>query len=194
MKKVIYDGLSPRRRVSMGSNLRRNDGFSGIGHVEVEPFDLIDGEKVYLTDLFSKYNLIVAKGREGLIDLLIGINPKHLKYIRWGKGGAPVFPSGDPLVPFPVDDTDLSVSSFLLDKLLSAPTRISPTQVSYSETLISDEVDSDVNEAAMMFEDQTSSDRIIFAKITFPTIRLKIDHGNGIDLRWVFNFSRAEEI
>jgi hypothetical protein len=194
MKRIIYDGLSLRRRVSFGSKMNRNEGFFGEGTVEVQPFQMIDGEKVYQTDLFSKHNLIVAKGREGLIDLLIGIKPKHLKYIRWGKGGAPAFPSGDPLIPYDVVDTDLTTASFLVDKLLNTPTRISPTQVSYSETLISDEVNSDVNEAAMMFEDQTTFDRIIFARITFPTIRLTSDHGNGIDLRWVFNFSRAEEI
>lgn len=194
MKRVIFDGISTQRRVSFGQKLRRKEGFSGDGFVNIRPFTMINDEKFYLEDQFSDHNLIVANGRGGLIDLLIGINPKHLKYLRWGKGGAPAFPSGDPLIPNAVLDNDLNVASFLLDKLLNTPTRISPTQVSYSETLISDEVNSDVNEAAMMFEDQTTLDRIIFARITFPTIRLTIDHGNGIDLTWVFNFSRAEEI
>lgn len=194
MKRIIKDHILMRRHASIGSRVQRNEGFSGEGFVDVRPFHMADGEKEYLTDQFSKHNLIVAKGREGLIDLLIGINPKHLKYLRWGKGGAAAFPSGDPLIPFTVQDTDTDVASFLLDKLLNTPERVSPTQVAYNETIISDEVNSDVNEAVMLFEDQATSSRIAFARITFPTVRLTIDHGNGIDLRWVYNFSRAEEI
>lgn len=193
MRIHIGNTLRTVPRVKMAQKMNRKEGFSGEGWVEVRPFDLVNGEKVYRVDEFSRHNLIVSKGREGLIDLLQGVKPKTLKYIRWGKGGALAFPDGDPLVPLTVNDSDLDVASFLLDKQLSTPTRPSPTQLVYSETLISDEVNSDVNEAAVMFEDNTTFDRTIFARITFPTLRLTNDRGTGIDLTWTFNFTRSAE-
>lgn len=193
MRINIGNTLRTVPKVKIGQRLNRMEGFSGEGWVEVKPFDLVNGQKMYRYDEFSDHNLIVSKGREGLIDLLIGVKPKTLKYIRWGKGGALAFPDGDPLAPLPVSDTDEDVTSFLLDKQLSVPTRPSPTQVVYSETLISDEVNSDVNEAAMMFEDNVTFVRTIFARITFPTLRLTNDRGTGIDLTWTFNFTRSTE-
>ena len=55
-------------------------------------------------------------------------------------------------------------------------------------------MDSDVNEAVMLFEDLDSMERTAFARITFPTVRLTIEQGTGIEIRWVFNFSKAEEV
>lgn len=169
------------------------DSFSGIGTVTIRPFKLgEDGTKHYFS--VTKHNLIVAAGRGSLVDLMIGAKQMKLAYIRWGKGGALSYPAGDPLNPLPVNDTDTDVVTFLLDKPLSPYTRVSPTQVDYVETLICDEVDSDVNEAAMLFEDSTSLARSIFARITFPTVRLTIVQGTGIEIRWSFNFSKADEI
>lgn len=170
-----------------------SDGFSGIGTVTIRPFKLLaNGKRQYLPVI--KNNLIVEAGRGSLIDLLIGARRKKLTYIRWGKGGALSFPEGDPLNPLVVDDKDIDVATFLLDKPLSPYNRTSLTQVEYVETLICDEVNDDVNEAAMLFEDLDSMERTIFARITFPTVRLTIEQGTGIEIRWVFNFTKAEEV
>lgn len=172
---------------------KRKESFSGIGTVTVKPFKIGEnGERHYFS--ITKNNLIVAAGRGSLIDLLIGAKQMKLAYIRWGSGGALAYPAGDPLNPLPVNDTDTDVASFLLDKPLSPYTRVSTTQVNYVETLICDEVDNDVNEAAMLFEDSTSLARSIFARITFPTVRLTIAQGTGIEITWAFNFSKADEI
>jgi len=169
------------------------ESFSGIGTVTIKPFKVDeDGNKEYIS--VTKHNLIVKDGRGSLIDLLIGAKKKHLKYIRWGKGGALQFPDGDPLVPLEVKDEDVDVASPLIDKPLSAYNRLSRTEVEYTEVLICDEVDSDVNEAAMLFEEEVTQARSIFARITFPTVRLKIQYGTGIEIRWVFSFTKAEEV
>lgn len=172
---------------------KRKDSFSGIGTVEIRPFKLVDGEKVYLYDRFQKNNLIVEEGRSTLMDLLVGFRKRKLSYIRWGKGGAPKFPVGDPLDPFDVEDVDTDVAEFLIDKPLNPYNRVSPTELEFVETLISDEINDDVNEAAMMFEDEETKDRTIFARITFPTVRLTIEKGTGIELQWVFNFNSTKE-
>ena len=170
----------------------QHDGFSGIGTVTIRPFKIgEDGVKHY--DPFTKHNLIVEAGRATLIDLLIGAKKKKLKFIRWGKGGALKFPDGDPLNPLIVDDLDTDVATFLLDKPLGAYTRVAPTEVEYVETLICDEINDDVNEAAMLFEEEVTLARSIFARITFPTVRLTIEQGTGIEIRWVFSFTKAEE-
>jgi hypothetical protein len=169
------------------------ESFSAVGTVTIQPFKIGEnGKKYYIP--FQKHNLIVEAGRSALIDMLIGERVRELGYIRWGKGGALAFPDGDPLNPLPVDDKSTDVNSFLLDKPLGPFNRVSPTQVEYVETLICDEVDSDVNEAAMLLVDPATQDRSIWAKITFPTVRLTIEQGTGIEIRWVFDFSRAEEI
>jgi hypothetical protein len=169
------------------------DSFSGEGIVTIRPFKIgPDGSKIYSS--VTKHNMIVELGRSSLIDLMIGEEKKKLTYIRWGKGGALQFPDGDPLNPLMVDDKDTDVATFLLDKPLNPYNRISPTEVEYVETLICDEVDDDVNEAAMLFEVEGSLERTIFSRITFPTVRLTIDQGTGIEIRWVFNFSKAEEV
>lgn len=169
------------------------DSFSGIGTVTVRPFKIGDnGTRHYFS--VTKHNLIVAAGRGSLIDLITGTKQLTLKYIRYGKGGALAYPDGDPLNPLPVQDTDTNVATFLLDKPLSPFTRVSATQVDYVETLICDEVNDDVNEAVILFEDNASLARSIFARITFPTVRLTIAQGTGIELRWSFNFSKADEI
>lgn len=169
------------------------ESLSGIGTVTVRPFKIGEnGERHYFS--VTKHNLIVAAGRGSLIDLITGTKQLTLKYIRYGNGGALAYPAGDPLNPLPVSDTDTDVAAFLLDKPLSQFTRVSQTQVDYVETLICDEVDNDVNEAAMLFEDSTSMARSIFARITFPTVRLTIVQGTGIEIRWSFNFSKADEV
>ena len=178
----------------MSRIVKRKESFSGIGTVTLRTFKIgPDGKRYY--DPFVKNNLIVEQGRAHLIDLLIGQgNKKKLTYIRWGKGGALAYPDGDPLNPLQVDDKDTDVGHFLLDKPLSPFERISPTEVRYTETLICDEVNDDVNEAAMLFEDDLTKARSLFARITFPTVRLQIQYGTGIEIRWEFNFSKAEEI
>lgn len=169
-----------------------SDGFSGIGTVTIRPFKIEEnGTRTYFS--VTKNNLIVEAGRGSLIDLLIGAKSKQLKYIRWGKGGALAFPDGDPLNPLTVDDADTDVATFLIDKPLSPYTRVSSTQVDYVETLICDEVDSDVNEAAILFEEADTLARTIFARITFPTVRLTIVQGTGIEIRWSFNFTKAAD-
>lgn len=176
------------------SKVHEKESFQGIGSVTIRPFKMReDGTKEYLPT-FNKNNLIVQLGRASLVDLLIGAKKKKLAFIRWGKGGALSYPDGDPLNPLPVSDTDSDVASFLLDKPLSPYTRISPTEVQYLETVICDEIDSDVNEAAMFFEEEVSLARSIFARITFPTVRLTIDQGTGIEIKWIFNFTKAEEL
>ncbi|MGG4438304.1 hypothetical protein AAXE64_27515 [Priestia megaterium] len=170
-----------------------NDGFSGIGTVTVRPFKIGEnGEREYIS--FTKNNLIVEDGRGSLIDLLIGAKKKKLKFIRWGKGGAKSFPDGDPLNPLTVNDKDMDIAVKLLDKPLNAYKRLSRTEVEYVETLICDEVNDDVNEAVMLFEEEGTLNRTIFARITFPTVRLKIEQGTGIEIRWVFSFTKAAEI
>lgn len=184
--------LHTRQQVGVGTSFRHDDGFSGVGHVHIRSFRWVDGEKRYEEDIF-KSNLIVQQGRATLLDYLSGVYTKRLKYIRWGKGGALPYPDGDPLAPLAVQDTDTNVSMFLIDKLLGSPTRPTSTQLVYTETLISDEIDDDVNEAAMMFEDTVTFNRTMFARVTFPTVRLTSDRGIGIELRWTFNFSRSEQ-
>lgn len=169
------------------------ESFYGIGTVEVRPFRLVAGEKVFITDKTTKHNLIVLKGRETLIDLLVGFRRRKLQFIRFGKGGAPVFPDGDPLEPFEVADADTDVAEFLIEKPLSPYRRLSATEVEYVETLISDEVNSDVNEAAMFFTDLDTQEKSIFARITFPTVRLTIEKGTGIEVSWVFNFNSTQD-
>jgi hypothetical protein len=170
-----------------------NDGFSGIGTVTIRPFKIEeDGTRTYFS--VTKNNLIVEAGRAAIIDLLVGAKKKKLKYIRWGKGGALSFPDGDPLNPLLVGDKDTDVGMKLLDKPLSAYTRVSPTQIDYVETLICDEIDSDVNEAAILFEEEVTLAKSIFARITFPTVRLTIIQGTGIEIKWSFSFTRADEV
>lgn len=169
------------------------DSFSGIGTVTVKPFKIgKNGERDYFS--VTKHNLIVQAGRGSLIDLITGTKQLTLKYIRYGNGGALAYPAGDPLNPLPVQDTDTDVATFLLDKPLSAFNRVSTTQVDYTETLICDEVDNDVNEAVMMFENAADLSRSIFARVTFPTVRLTIAQGTGIEINWSFNFSKADEV
>lgn len=172
---------------------KHRDSFSGIGTVTVRPFKIgKDGKREYFA--VTKHNLIVQAGRGSLIDLITGTKQLTLKYIRYGKGGALAYPAGDPLNPLPVNDTDTDCATPLMDKPLSPFTRVSATQVDYVETLICDEVDSDVNEAAMLFENAVDLSRSIFARITFPTVRLTIAQGTGIELKWSFNFSKADEV
>lgn len=168
------------------------DSFSGVGEVLVRPFTLgPDGERAYEESL--RYNLIVRQGRSTLIDLLTGGSRKRLKFIRWGSGGAPVFPDGDPLEPFDVNDTDTDVAAPVLDKLLNTPQRVGPTEVRYSETVISDEVDADISEAALLFEDPVDFSKSIFSRITFPTNRLRAEQGTGIEIVWTIRFDKVSE-
>jgi hypothetical protein len=187
------DALSHNGGHAVMPSMGRRESFSGSGTVFIRQFKMVDGEKVYLDEPPFRKNLIVEKGRSSLIDLLVGAEQKKLSFIRWGKGGAPSFPQGDPLEPFAVDDADTDVATPLIDKPLSAYLRNSPTELEYIETLICDEVNNDVNEAAMLFENTFSGERSIFARITFPTIRLTVEKGTGIELRWIFNFSKSEE-
>lgn len=187
------NGLSASQSSSFSNMFQAKDAFHGMGYVHIKTFRMKDGAKEYVDD-FGKNNLIVKKGRATLLDFLSGIYTKRLKYIRWGKGGALAYPDGDPLAPLAVSDNDENVQQFLLDKLLSNPTRLNETELVYTETIISDEVDDDVNEAAMMFEDSATFNRTIFARVTFPTIRLTSDRGIGIELKWTFNFSRSEQV
>ena len=169
--------------------LQENNDFVRIGEVTLKTFRMVNGEKVYF-DYFKKNNLIVEAGRAVLMDLMLGLTRKKLTFIDWGKGGAEFYPKGDPLQEIKPDDADTALYDFVLRKELNAFNRLSPTSVSYTETLISDEVDSDINEAAMIFEDPQTKEQSIFARITFPTVRLLIDKGMGIELTWVFNFKK----
>lgn len=171
---------------------RHKESFTGIGEVTVQTFRMVDGVKVYNEDEV-RYNLIVKDGRKTLIDLMLGLTNKRLKYVRWGSGGAPRYPDGDPLNNYDVQDTDLDVATALIEKPLNAPTRVTPTEALFTETIISDEVDSDVNEAALFFEELNTANKSIFARITFPTIRLTAEQGTGIELRWAIRFNKVEE-
>lgn len=171
----------------------RQDSLHGSGDVYLRTFWKDEHGNRQYSD-FHKSNLIVEAGRSSLIDLLIGAEAKSLSYIRWGKGGAKKYPDGDPLNPLPVDDKDTNVQNELLDKELNPFNRISPTTVEYVETIICDEVDDDVNEAAMLFRHHDTNERSIFSRVTFPTVRLTIEQGTGLEIRWVYNFSKAEEI
>lgn len=193
MEFVTMEEMSQLSERKVRSKTGRKESFYGVGKVEVRPFKMVDGKKVFIEDAFFKYNLIVRKGRSTLIDLLIGTTRKKLTYIRWGKGGAPKFPDGDPLEPYDVLDADEDLGLPLLDKPLNPYTRLSPTELQYVETIICDEVNDDVNEAAMLFEDPDTKDRSIFARITFPTVRLTVEKGTGIELQWVFNFNSSRE-
>lgn len=171
----------------------QKESLTGRGAVTIRPFKVKDnGDREYIS--IHKSNLIVEAGRASLIDLLIGAKNKKLQHIRWGKGGALQFPDGDPLNPLTVNDKDTDAAFFLLDKPLNPYTRLSPTEVEYVETLICDEVNDDVNEAVMLFEDEDTNERSIFARITFPTVRLTVDQGTGIEIRWIFSFAKAEEV
>lgn len=174
------------------SSMHREESFSGIGTVTVTSFTIgPDGNRIY--GECTKHNLIVREGRKTLIDLLIGSTRKKLKFIRWGKGGAAAFPNGDPLLPFDVDDTDLDVGTTVLDKQLNPPERVTQTEIRYTETLISDQVDSDINEAALLFENPDTLAKSIFARVTFPTNRLKVDQGTGIEIKWSIRFDKVAE-
>lgn len=164
------------------------DGFKAEGIVTIRPFIIgPNGTKHYTS--VTKNNLIVEAGRASLMDLLVGAKRKQLKFIRWGKGGALQFPNGDPLNPLVVDDKDTDVATFLLDKPLSPYVRNSPTEVEFVETLICDEVNDDVNEAVMLLEEEETLEKSIFARITFPTVKLTSVQGTGIEIRWVFRFT-----
>lgn len=168
------------------------DSFTGVGEVLVRPFTTdADGTRRYGEEL--RHNLIVRQGRATLIDLLTGATTKRLKFIRWGSGGAPVFPDGDPLEPFDVVDTDTDVAIPVVDKILNTPERVSPTAVRYSETVISDEVDADISEAALLFEDPVTYAKSIFSRITFPTNRLRAEQGTGIEIVWTIRFDKVTE-
>lgn len=171
----------------------KKESFKGIGIVEIRPFQLKNGKKVYDFNNFTKQNLIVMQGRATLMDLMLGLTSKKLTWIRWGKGGAPTFPNGDPLEPYEVQDTDTNVYEHVLDKRLNPPNRLMPTVCSFTETIICDEVDDDINEAAILFEDPDTLEKSIFARITFPTARLTIEKGTGIELEWTYNFNSAKE-
>lgn len=188
----VNDKLGAGESVFTMQSRSHKESFFGIGEVTIKKFKLVDGVKIYEDDEL-RYNLIVKDGRKTLIDLLIGATTKRLKYVRWGSGGAPRYPDGDPLNNYEVADTDLDVATSLIQKPLNTPTRVSPTEVLYTETIISDEVDSDVNEAALMFEELNTTNKSIFARITFPTIRLTAEQGTGIELRWAVRFNKVEE-
>lgn len=175
-----------------GSMVAKKESFRAVGSVCIRQFKMVDGEKQYFDD-FKKNNLIVMQGREGLLDILSGAKKMHLKYIRYGQGGALKFPKGDPLDAIPVQDNDIDIGIFLKDKVLSTPKKLSRTELEYRETLICDEINDDVNEAAMMFEEDETKKRIMFARITFPTVRLTVDKGTGIEIIWRFNFNQATE-
>lgn len=174
------------------SKKNHRESFEGIGTVTIRPFTIgADGERVFSET--TRHNLIVREGRKTLVDLLIGATDKKLKFIRWGSGGAPSFPDGDPLEPYDVVDGDLDVTTMVVDKLLNTPQRVSPTEIRYTETIISDEVDSDINEAALLFEDPLNLAKSIFARITFPTNRLTSDQGTGIEVIWSIRFDKVSE-
>lgn len=173
------------------STKEHRESFSGIGTVTVTPFRIVDGERI--DEPFTKHNLIVREGRKTLIDLLLGATRKKLKFIRWGKGGAAAFPDGDPLLPFDVEDTDLDAKTAVLDKQLNTPARVTQTEICFTETIISDQVDSDINEAALLFEDPDTLGKSIFARVTFPTNRLKSDQGTGIEIKWSIRFDKVAE-
>lgn len=169
--------------------MKESDDFVRVGEVTIRKFKMIDGKKVYFP-YFEKNNLIVEVGRAVLMDLMLGLTRKRLKFIDWGKGGAKMFPEGDPLEEIPPEDKDENIYDYVIRKELNDYNRLSPTSVEFTETLISDEVDSDINEAAMIFEDPQTRETSMFARITFPTLRLFIDKGFGIELQWVFNFKK----
>lgn len=174
------------------SKKAHRESFEGIGTVTIRPFQIgEDGTRHY--DESVRHNLIVREGRKTLVDLLIGATGKRLKFIRWGSGGAPSFPDGDPLEPYDVEDGDLDVSTIVVDKLLNTAQRVSPTEIRFTETIISDEVDSDINEAALLFEDPANLAKSIFARITFPTNRLTSDQGTGIEIIWSIRFDKVSE-
>lgn len=171
-----------------------NDGMDAVGEVTLRTFKMVNGEKVYINP-FEKNNLIVEVGRGVVVDLLLGLTNKKLTFIEWGRGGAPSYPEGDPLNEYNVKDTDTKLSEVLIRKKLHDHTRLSTTKVQFNETILSDEVDSPVNEAALILYDEKTAEETMFARITFPTVSLLEAHGFGIDLKWTINFRevRANE-
>lgn len=176
------------------SKKKKQESFSGIGTVKIFEYTDTESGRVYGRNLLDDHNLIVEKGRGHMIDLLTLKRQLKLKYIRWGKGGAPAYPNGDPLNPYEVEDSDTNVTTSLLDKEIEEFNRLSTTELECVATVISDEIDDDVNEAVLLFEDQDTSEREIFARITFPTIRLRAEKGSGIEVRWIIDFNKSEEI
>ena len=188
----IESNVTPRPDEHVVAKKDHRESFEGIGTVTIRPFTVdASGGRIYTESV--RHNLIVREGRKTLVDLLIGATSKRLKFIRWGSGGAAKFPDGDPLDPFDVADGDLDVSTAVLDKLLNTPQRVSPTEIRFTETIISDEVDSDINEAALLFEDPLNQAKSIFARITFPTNRLTSDQGTGIEIIWSIRFDKVSE-
>lgn len=169
--------------------------FEKVGEVQIQVFQMLaDGTKVYIPDYFEKNNLIVSTGRSVLMDLMLGETRKQLSFIRWGKGGAPAYPAGNPLEEFEVEDSDIDVKDLLLQKNLGPHERLTPTSVRFTETIISDEVDNLVNEAGIFFRDPQTGEESIFARITFPTVSLFIGKGFGIELAWTFNFNKTRHV
>lgn len=192
MKQEIELTMSATPDEHVVAKKNHRESFEGIGTVTIRPFTIDeDGKRVFTESV--RHNLIVREGRKTLVDLLIGATAKKLKFIRWGSGGAASFPDGDPLEPYEVIDGDLDVTTMVVDKLLNTPQRVSPTEIRYTETIISDEVDSDINEAALLFEDPLNLAKSIFARITFPTNRLTSDQGTGIEVIWSIRFDKVSE-
>lgn len=167
------------------------ENFDAVGEVELQTFRFDDnGEKVYF-DYFEKNNLVVKIGRAAVVDLILGESRKKLTFIAWGRGGAPEYPQGNPLDEFDVEDKDEALAEEVIKKLLNPHERLEPTRFRFTETLISDEVDSNINEAALVFRDVESGEESMFARITFPTIALLADKGFGIELAWTVNFRKV---
>lgn len=171
--------------------MKKNESMEAVGEVSIQGFKIVDGEKVYL-EPFDKNNLVVEEGRSVVVDLILGLTQKKLTFIEWGRGGAPSYPDGDPLEEYEVEDKDTELAEVIIRKKLHDVKRLSPTKIQYVETLISDEVDSPVNEAALVFLDHETLEESIFARITFPTVSLLEKRGFGIELTWTINFREVQ--
>lgn len=167
-----------------------DDGFDAVGEVEIRKFKFDEeGNKIFV-EPYEKNNLIVEIGRSVVVDLILGESRKKLEFIEWGSGGAPTFPEGDPLIEHEVNDKDVSLGHAVIKKKLNPHIRMNSTKFQYIETLISDEVDSNINEAALIFRDVETGEQTMFARITFPTISLLADKGFGVELTWTINFRK----
>ena len=174
----------------MSNSIKENGNMEARGAVKLSFFRYDnEGNKEYF-DYYDKDNLIVEVGRSVVVDLIVGESNKQLTYIEWGRGGAPKYPDGDPLIEYDVKDTDIELGDSVLKKALNPHERVSPTSIRYVETLISDEVNSNINEAALIFRDRVTGEETLFAKITFPTVSLLVDKGFGVELSWTINFRK----
>lgn len=188
--KEIYEMTDCQPSFKMASGI--NDNFTIVGNVDLT---LLDTEGKVVNEYIGS-NQIVNIGRYTVAKLVCNLNvpiPTEAVLNTLRVAGGAVHEGGDHMNPTnpSIIDPDLfetnptKVATYLLDPpILSADSPDIPPLVTFTKLVTSQDINMLVNEVGMYF----GLTGPMFAHYTFPSMDLRVETGNALEIRWKFTF------